>query len=307
MNESKQEKIAFLFTFIGYSIFGFSFLFSKQALEFTSPFVLLAVRFTVSFLLLNGLVLTGKFTLQLKGKKIKNLLILGLFQPIFYFIFENFGVKILATSFVGSTLALIPIVSLLLSVWVLGESASRSKLFFAVFSIIGVIITTIQQPMEHFRIDGFLLILGAVFSASMFNVLSRRASRAFGVIERTYVMFGLGAMLFSTIAFIEVQNTGLDLVAIPFAAIEFWISILFLSAVSSVGAFLLINYGVTYLETAKTAIFANVTTVISILAGVFLLKETFGIYQLIGSSIILISVYGVNRPAKKFALQKNTH
>ncbi|MBQ4505615.1 MAG: EamA family transporter, partial [Firmicutes bacterium] len=39
----------------------------------------------------------------------------------------------------------------------------------------------------------------------------------------------------------------------------------------------------------------NITTVISILAGVIFLKEPFTLRQAIASLIILIGVYGVNR------------
>jgi drug/metabolite transporter (DMT)-like permease len=53
----------------------------------------------------------------------------------------------------------------------------------------------------------------------------------------------------------------------------------------------------TYLDVAKASIFANITTMISILAGVLILKESFGIYQVIGSIIIIASVYGVNQLA----------
>src|SRR5204862_345545 len=64
----KIEKLSLLLAFLGFAIFGFSFMFSKEALEITTPFILLAVRFTVAFIILNLLLLTGKFKLHLKGK-----------------------------------------------------------------------------------------------------------------------------------------------------------------------------------------------------------------------------------------------
>jgi hypothetical protein len=69
--------------FLGYAIFGFSFLFSKRALDIATPFVLVATRFTVAFLILNALLLTKRFTLDLKGKTIKTLFLLGLFHILF--------------------------------------------------------------------------------------------------------------------------------------------------------------------------------------------------------------------------------
>ena len=63
---------------LGYSIFGFSFLFSKIALETAAPFVLLAARFLLAFLALNLLLLTPSAQLSLRGKPLKLLLLLGL-------------------------------------------------------------------------------------------------------------------------------------------------------------------------------------------------------------------------------------
>jgi drug/metabolite transporter (DMT)-like permease len=49
-------------------IFGFSFLFSKIALQVADPLIILAVRFTVAFLILTVLWLTGMVKMQFKGK-----------------------------------------------------------------------------------------------------------------------------------------------------------------------------------------------------------------------------------------------
>lgn len=74
----------------------------------------------------------------------------------------------------------------------------------------------------------------------------------------------------------------------------FWISIVYLSGVSSVGAFMLLNKALDVLEVARSLVFANITTVISVLAGVFFLKEQFSAIQAIGIVMVIVGVYGVN-------------
>ena len=69
---SKNLK-AVIAALLGYSIFGFSFLFSKTALEFASPFGLLGLRFLLAFLALNFVLLFGKTKISLKGKPIGSL------------------------------------------------------------------------------------------------------------------------------------------------------------------------------------------------------------------------------------------
>ena len=294
---SKNERLSLLFAFLGYAIFGFSFIFSKQALAVATPFVLLAVRFTVAFLILNCLVLTGKFRINLKGKNIKLLLLLGILQPIIYFICENYGVKLSTTSFVGTILALVPVISIVLGVIFLGEKVRPFQVLCALISVVGVFLTTLGQASGSFSLIGFILLIGAVCATSMFNMLSRKISEEFTAFERTYVMFALGCVAFVGMALIESRGNILEMIFMPMRDAGFWISVIFLAGVSSVGAFLMLNYAMTYLNVAKASIFANITTIISILAGVLILKENFGFYQVIGSIIIIASVYGVNQLA----------
>ena len=88
---------------IGNSIFGFSFLFSKIALGLTIPSVMLAVRFLSAFLVLNLVVVIGKATkkidFKLRGKPLKYVLLLALFQPVIYFVAESYGITYTSSAF----------------------------------------------------------------------------------------------------------------------------------------------------------------------------------------------------------------
>ena len=65
MADSKQLKgiLAAIATNV---IFGFSFIFSKTALSFAEPLVILAVRFTLAFLMINLVILCTKTKLGFK-------------------------------------------------------------------------------------------------------------------------------------------------------------------------------------------------------------------------------------------------
>ncbi|SMC87717.1 DMT family transporter [Papillibacter cinnamivorans] len=299
MQRSKIERISLLLTLLGNVIFGFSFLFSKQALTVAAPFVLLAVRFTAAFLLMNVLVLTGKFKISLKGKNVRLLLLLGILQPFLYFICESYGIRLLSTSFTGTIIALVPVASLVLGILLLGEKVRPFQTLCALASVAGVFLTTLGQDSGSFSWLGFGLLVGAVLAAAVFTVLSRKISRQFTAFERTYVMFALGCAAFVAMALVECRGDIPGMLLAPLLDAGFWTSVLFLAGASSVGAFLMLNYALTYLDVAKVSIFANITTVISILAGVLILRESFGIYQVLGSAVIIAGVYGVNRPVRK--------
>ena len=74
MNKTLKATVCCL---LGYSIYGFSFLFSKVALDVCIPDVFLAWRFTLAFLILGLFLLTGKTKLSFKGKPVGKLLLMG--------------------------------------------------------------------------------------------------------------------------------------------------------------------------------------------------------------------------------------
>ena len=65
MNDEQKGMLA---AGTAYTIFGLSYLFSKMALNIAEPLILLCARFTVTFIVLNLLVLTGAMKLNLRGK-----------------------------------------------------------------------------------------------------------------------------------------------------------------------------------------------------------------------------------------------
>jgi drug/metabolite transporter (DMT)-like permease len=298
MKDHQRKSLAIVFAIAANAIFGFSFLFSKQALQVAAPFVLLAVRFTVAFALLNIMLLTGKFSLHFTGKRVGLLLVMGLIQPVAYFICEVYSVGLLPTSLIGTLLALLPIVSLAAARIFLKERARASQVFFSLLSVAGVFLTTVLKTSGDFSWLGFILIMGGVLAGVLYTVLSRSIAHEFSAFERTYVMFALGSAVFTLIALIQSAGNMREMILAPLGRGEFWVSIAFLAGLSSVGAFMMLNYAVTHLSVARTTIFANITTVITILAGVLILGESFDLYQAIGSVIIIVSAYMVNAGRK---------
>ena len=297
-----KTTIATLAALVGYSIFGFSFLFSKTALNLTTPFVLLAVRFLAAFLLLNILVLVGVIKLDLKGKPIKMLLVLGLVQPVLYFICESYGIAMTTASFSGVMIGLVPVVGLVFDMIFMKERCTVLQAVFTVTSVIGVAMTT-TGGFGTVSILGFVLLLGAVVTAVLYAIISRKTAEHFSPFERTYVMFALGTVAFTVMALVETKGNVGALVA-PLSNPTFWLCILYLSVVSSVCAFTAINFAVGHISAGRAMIFSNFTCVISAVAGVLILKETFTPLQLVGVVIIIISVFGVSWPGSPKKAEK---
>ena len=293
----KRSTLATLASLAGYSIFGFSFLFSKLALDMTSPFVLLSVRFLTAFLVLNLLLLTKRVSISLKNKPVLPLLLMGLVQPVIYFICEAYGIAMTSSSFSGVMIGLVPVAGLIFGVLFLKEKCTLFQVACTLCSVVGVTLTT-SGGMGTFSLPGFLLLLGAVTSGALFTVLSRSIAGHFSAFERTYVMFALGSAVFTAIAAVESRGNVAALAA-PLTSPAFWGAVLYLAVVSSVCAFLLINFSLNHISAGRSLIFSNFTTVISVLAGIFLMGDAFSPIQLLGIAIITASVFGVSWQKEK--------
>jgi len=295
------KKLAPLAALLGYAIFGFSFLFSKLALNQTSPLILLAVRFIVAFALMNLIIFVGKLPFSLKGKPIRWLLLLGIIEPVIYFLCENYGIKMTTTSFSGIMLGTIPVFGLIFGRLILKERFSPFQWACAVGSICGVALTSTGGEVS-FSALGVVLLLCAAMTAALFNVISTGISQQFSAVERTYIMLALGCAVFPVIALAENRND-LSAFLVPLSSPGFWVAVVYLAGLSSVGAFFLLNFAMSHVSVAISSIFANFSTVISVLAGIFIMGDEFTLTQIAGVVLITLCVCGVSM-AKKPGVSK---
>jgi drug/metabolite transporter (DMT)-like permease len=161
----------------------------------------------------------------------------------------------------------------------------------AIASVVGVIITTLGAEGMKSSVLGVIMLMIAVFAGALFYVFSKKSGEYFNPLERTYVMFGVGSFVYICIALIECAGNYREMIVDALAMPQFWGCIVYLAVASSVIAFMVLNYGSSHVSVSEASLFANLTTVISILAGVLVLHETFTLQQIIGAIIIIASVY----------------
>jgi len=287
---------------IGNSIFGFSFMFSRIALQSASPFVMLAYRFLFAFLFINLVTVWARKTkkdgwlrFNIDWKRSAPLFLLGLIQPVLYFLCESYGIDMTNATVSGVIIALVPIVALAAGFVFMKEAPGIKRILFSLLSIAGVIVMTLQQSAGgDIRFLGIILLFGAVVSGTSYNILSRKLSKAFSALERTYVMMLTACVSFLLLAVFENLNTP-DLLLSPLSDQGFLLSILYLSLLSSILAFLCLNHSATLLPVSKTTAFCNVTTVLSVFAGVVFLKESISFVSVLAAIVIIVGVFGVQK------------
>lgn len=292
-----------LAAFTACTIFGFSFMFSRLAYQQADRMIGLSWRFFIAMLVLNLMLLGGRlglpgcggFRLRLGGIGRRDwawLLLLGLCEPVLYFIGESIGISRTNSSFAAVMIAVIPLVSSLIAALWLKEIPNVRQLLCAVLSVSGVVVVSlIGAAQGTVTLVGVLALLLAVAAGGAYTNISRRLSR-FTPFERTYVIFSLGLVWFLCSALLH----GITLSDI-WAARRlpgFLPAVLYLGGLSSVAAYYLMNYGLSALTVARFTAFVNWTTVVSILAGMIFLHEPFTWWQGAGSALILIGLWGAN-------------
>ena len=285
-------------------IFGLTFMFTKVLLETISPIGIIAYRFLIAFVVFELFRRLNIVPISLKGKSLKPLLLIALFQPILYFLFETIGLTYIRSSEAGMMIALIPIVVALISPLFGKEIPTWIQFMFISLSVSGVIFINVMKASvgDEVNIIGVLLVFMAVVSAAMFNMFSRKGSYHFRPAEITYTMMLTGAVVFNSIYVVELiiqDNLSMYISVVSGASI---LPLLYLGIIASIGGFFLVNTSLSKLPAHVSSVYANLATVVSVIAGVVVLQESISWFHYVGAFMIISGVYGTARFRRKVSL-----
>lgn len=285
---------------------GLSFVVTKIALESFTPFALIFLRFSIAAVFFIGL-------LQKTGWPVFNrnnitwLISLSFMQPVLYFSFETYGLQYTSATKTSLMIATIPVVVLVLSSLILKEKLRPLNIFGILLSLSGVSLLVFSgaesvSATSDNSMLGDLLIVGAVLSASLYTILTRKLGTLFTSIQITGMQVIIGALLFFPAFLFDMKNMewgqvtteGLGALAV-------------LTVFATIGAFLCFNYALTRIPAARAAVFLNGIPLITIFGAWVLLGETLSSLQIVGGGIVLIAVVLANHePRKKTVITDET-
>ena len=299
MKNDPQKLKALLATVVCHVVWGFSFMFSRTALNKVPVFQLLSHRFLLAFLTMNLVLLTGRFRVNFRKKGVGLLLLLGLMEPVVYFIGEQYGILHSNTIFSGVMIAMIPIAATLAAWPVIREKPTAGQLLFSLLSVGGVIgIGLLSRSTGTLDWIGLAALLVSVVSASAYSLITRSLSGRYTPFERTYVMMGLAAAVFTPLGFVQAGG-GLSAYLAPLRDPAYIGALCFLGLLASVVCFFLSGYALTYLTVARESVFSNLTTAVSVFAGAVFLHEPFSWLSLLFCFLILLGIWGVQRTSAR--------
>ena len=298
----ENKRLPYIAGLLVAAIFGLSFLFTKNALDRLDPLSVLAFRFALAAVLLSLFALFGIIKIDLKGKPIKGLLVLTIFQPLLYFPFEILGVQLTSSAETGMMIAMVPVSVAILGYFFANEKLSISQGISILISVSGIVYIGIHSNVSasnsHFL--GYLFLLGAIIAGGIYSVMARKASALFTPAETTFVMMWAGAIVFNgALIFRSASRSDFSQYLIPFSSLPTFCAILYLGILSSIIAFFMLNYMLSKLPAYKTTVFMNLAPVISIFAGVLFRHEVLFSYHLVGCVLIIAGVWGTNMSNRK--------
>lgn len=306
MENNKQTKAYFaavLFAFI----IGLSFLFTKMALTVADPMNILAHRFTVSFFTILIPVLFGKIKISITIKDVLSILPLSLFYPTLFFTFQVFGLTYVSSSEAGIIQATAPVFTMILAIFFLKENISLLQKISLGASVFGVIYIFAMKGVD-LKATSFLgigLILLSALSIACYNVMAKKTTQKYRIIEITYIMSAIGFFSFNTLSIADhIAKNTLTTYFQPFSSPVFLSSIFYLGILSSLVTSFLSNYTLSKLEASKMSVFSNLSTLITIFSGSIFLHEGIRFYHIVGAIMIFLGIIGMNFLGRKDSLEK---
>ncbi|WP_036717819.1 DMT family transporter [Paenibacillus harenae] len=295
-------KLAYLCAVMNAMIMGFSFLFTKIALEFAEPLDLLAFRFAASFTVMSIPVLLGRVRLNYRGKKLHKVLLLAALYPLGFFTLQSYGLQHATSSEGGILFAFTPVLTVLLAFLFLKETTTLLQKLSICLSVSGVLFIFMMKGsrIDWSNMTGIVLLLLSCLVVAGYSVLARLVLKSFSPAEITYVMLGISFLSFLAASLAGHTAAGtLDHLFSPLASGTFIVAILYLGVLSTLVTALSSNYALSRIEASRMSVFFNLSTIVSIAAGALLLGEEVRMYHIAGSALIIAGVMGTNLLGEK--------
>lgn len=278
-------------------IIGFSFLFVKIALQTADPLDILAYRFLFAFAAASVFAFPGRDGLQKIRGSILQILPVTIFYPVAFFSLQTFGLLYASSAEAGMIQGAVPVFTLILASFMLGERSSRAQKAFTMLSVAGVACLFAGREEVAFSasLTGILLLLASAFSQAGYNVLARKLSGTYSPKELTYLMNLIGFVVFGLLALVRHASSGtLPELAAPLTSPSFLAAVLYLGVLSSLATSYLSNYALSRIEASRMSLFGSLSAVVALTAGVLLLGEHVGAAALLGAAAIVAGVVGAS-------------
>ncbi|MDD2189382.1 MAG: DMT family transporter [Eubacteriales bacterium] len=276
-------------------IIGFSFLGIKTCLAVADPLETLVYRYNFAFLGALIPIIAGFIKVNLAGRRKGKLIITAGFY-ISFMALQTIGLVFATSIESGIIFAMVPILVKIMAGFFLKEQTNWKQNVFIFLSVAAVITMFILGAADiTVNFIGLVILFVSSLLSAFSNIMMRYVRGTYTPFEITLFITGGGFIAFNLAAIIIGLNNG-TLVNYfePLTHISFIIAAAYLGLLSTLISSILNAYMLAHLQAVKGTIFGNLSTAITIVAGVVVLGEPLGIYHIICTILIIIGVAGLS-------------
>ncbi len=236
-------------------------------------------------------------------KDIKFILLLAVFEPCLYFIFEAKALLYTSASQAGMITSLMPLITAMAAGYFLKEIISKQLIFGSLIAMIGAVWLSVQATTSVSAPNpmlGNFLELCAMFCGAGYTIVARYLTEKYSALFITAIQAFIGAVFF--FPFFLYENITREM-NFTFEAMS-WV--LYLGVVVTLGGYGLYNFALTKIEASKAAMFINLIPVFTLILAFLILGEQLSSQGLIASATILIGVALSQVSIKKLKRKKKT-
>lgn len=272
-----------------------SFIALKTAIVDIGPFTVIFLRMLIASLCFVYFI-KSFFKYEFSKKDIKYILLLALFEPCLYFIFEAKALQNTSASQAGMITSVMPLITAMFAGVLLKELITRKLILGSLLAMIGVIYlslnasetTSAPNPMLGNFLEFCAMICGAGYT-----IVARYLSSKYSAIFITAIQAFIGAIFFFPFFIYEYNSMEMTFTN------NALLCILYLGVVVTLGGYGLYNYALTKVTASKAAIFVNLIPIFTMFLAFLILKEEISSSQLIASLVILLGVFVSQMPSLK--------
>ena len=267
---------------------GMSFVWTAILLRSYEPITIITLRLFISTLvLLAWLKIAGLFQ-KIKRADYKLFIVSSVLNPFFYFIGENYGVKLTSPTVSAVLIAMIPLFVPIAAWFSLKEKLSWLNILGLMVSFAGVLIILLKNDLSfEFSSTGILALLFAVLSAVGYTIFLKKLTVDYNPIFIIAVQNLLGFALFLPI-FLTIE---LDEFLMVRPDSEMIFSLLALAIFCSSLAYVGFTIATRDIGVSKANVFANLIPVFTGIFSYFVIGEQIGIQKIAGIIIVVAGLF----------------
>lgn len=237
--------------------------------------------------------------LTFNKNNIKLLIIMVLFEPCMYFIFEINALFYTTAGQAGVITSFMPLITAFVAGFFLGELIRKEMIIGSILAVIGAIwLSLISNSIENASnplLGNFLEILAMVCGAG-YTITLRYLVKDFSPLFLTAIQSFAGTIFFFPLTIWEYSTSTITF------TLNSVLAVVYLGSIVTLGGYGLYNYALSRTTASNASSFINLIPVFTLIIAYLVLDEVLNYEQLLACSLIL---FGVLITQTKFLKSKN--